>query len=510
LLQALLEAWGEHALVPVESQWHAGPRLRRQRSWRSLRRFLGGLQGNSATGLAHLVEVTGGELRRLPALAVSGLADVFVDGTEPASIVLSGLGAVSLRAEDEGVGEGSQHGLLIGARRWRCFPPGCGPPQDLDCLFCSPPVGTPFLDAVQRPGEVLLVPPGWAAQSADETRGLALRGRLRRLQVPRRWAPPPDLPLGRTSISEAPALSSFDTLPEGLDDAADRLVQHTFGGHFRQQREEFLAAEARADLAGRAAPPGQPSSLRRVWWVNLARRRDRRAQAEEALRSAGLWQIAERVEGVDGREVDLDGVDSALATAEAVAEARRPPERVVGVKLTRGALGLLVTWHRLLSRAEAELQPHECALIAEDDARYAPDFSHALARLMGELDLYDPRWEAVQVGYYPATSKSLPLTMMNGLLPKLICQPLLMFGCVGVLVRGFGVARLRRALFPVREGQQLDSAFSGHAGELRVYASAVPLAAAVPSECGDTDIQILGAGEAESSQLMPSSYEVVD
>mmetsp|Transcript_60048 Transcript_60048/g.178781 ORF Transcript_60048/g.178781 Transcript_60048/m.178781 type:complete len:362 (+) Transcript_60048:2-1087(+) len=265
--------------------------------------------------------------------------------------------------------------------------------------------------------------------------------------------------------------------------------------------------------AGLASPKRRPSPLstpcpkasmtRPTVWSSTP-------SAEEALRSAGLWQIAERVEGVDGREVDLDGVDSALATAEAVAEARRPPERVVGVKLTRGALGLLVTWHRLLSRAEAELQPHECALIAEDDARYAPDFSHALARLMGELDLYDPRWEAVQVGYYPATSKSLPLTMMNGLLPKLICQPLLMFGCVGVLVRGFGVARLRRALFPVREGQQLDSAFSGHAGELRVYASAVPLAAAVPSECGDTDIQILGAGEAESSQLMPSSYEVVD
>jgi len=286
----------------------------------------------------------------------------------------------------------------------------------------------------------------------------------------------------------------------GIGDAEAALVDLFFRGEFERKRREFLRSEATA-LATAAPPPLKRSELRCIWWINLARRPDRRSQAEAALVEAGLWALAERVEGIDGRTLDMDKVGPDVATREAVLQAACPPKHVVGMSLTRGALGLLLTWKGLLDRTMVELSAHECALIAEDDACYAPLFQEALMEVMEELDQYDPRWEAAQVGYYPNTSKLIALDPVGGApAPTKIGQPLLSFGCVGVLVRAWGATRLHDVLFPVREGQQLDTAFNEHYGHLRVYASMVPLVGAVPSEFGDTDIQILG-DEAEQRRL---------
>ena len=71
------------------------------------------------------------------------------------------------------------------------------------------------------------------------------------------------------------------------------------------------------------------SILRHVWWINLGRRHDRREEAEAALCEAGLWDLSERVEGRDGRSLDLNSIDPAIAAPEAVAQARQPPKHVV-------------------------------------------------------------------------------------------------------------------------------------------------------------------------------------
>jgi hypothetical protein len=295
---------------------------------------------------------------------------------------------------------------------------------------------------------------------------------------------------------------------EGLTAEEDAMVERCFLPEFRRRRASFLES-CEWDMVLE-----QPTKLHRVWWINLSRRPDRRCALEAILKAANLESIAERVDAVDGSTLELKA--GPVAAEDAVQQAKEV-ERVVGNKLTPGAIGLLTTWHGLLVRAESELSGHEAVLILEDDARFVPEFSEALDAVLLDLDAYDAAWQAVQLGYYPGSSKLLPV-LSGGQRLRHIVQPLLSFGCVGMLVRGAEFARrLHQVLFPVRAGQQLDSAFSQHSPELRVYASAAPLLGAVLSECGDTDIQRLamvadmastnGQGATSTSA---SAFEAVD
>lgn len=245
---------------------------------------------------------------------------------------------------------------------------------------------------------------------------------------------------------------------------------------------------------GTDRPP--PSKLHAVWWLNLARRSDRRTQHESALEAAGLNNLAERVEAVDGVQLDLDTLDQNIVSQKAIAEAKNPPSRVVGVYMTRGAIGLWLSWHAALSRiVEEDAAGGCCYLLAEDDATYSEDFRERLVALFIELDEYDPYWDAVQVGYFADEREVIQIECSNQAGKRKlqhIVQPVWACGTAGVIINGVhGAKCLLRTMFPARASQQLDTALSYRYKKMRFYMSSEPLMVAEKSTEVDTDIQIM-------------------
>jgi len=251
------------------------------------------------------------------------------------------------------------------------------------------------------------------------------------------------------------------------------------------------------DLAAEDDEPPQPRSvLRALWWFNLSRRDDRRQKHEAALKVANLWDIAERVDAVDGTNLDLDALDPSVISPKAVHEAKNPPVRVVGVHMTRGAIGLWLSWHRALCRIlEEDGDVNDCYLIAEDDAVYCKEFEAELRAVFEELDEYDPQWDAVQVGYFAdeCSVQTINYGTSHGTCElKRVVLPTWACGTAGIVVHGVrGARRLLEKLFPARPSQQLDTAFSYTYKKLRMYLSKSPLMVAEKSSEIDTDIQIM-------------------
>lgn len=288
--------------------------------------------------------------------------------------------------------------------------------------------------------------------------------------------------------------------------------------------EDWDATSARwavrlaSGLVGRL-PPDQlrrapAARLRKVLFLNLRRRADRAAAQRHALSAAGLADLAERVPAVDGRELDLLAVPEHLLTPEGCAQALHHPAFVLGRVLTPGAVGLWLTWHKVLERIVAEAAPGECFLIVEDDAEYQRGVKAGLQDVLGALDAADPLWEACAVGYIRSKSFLAPLGSacedLSGSAAaafhvrpctrdpaEVIGRLFKLCGASAILVHGaHGARSLLRALFPVGPNSQFDRKITESVrGEfptlLHLYMSNDPLVAAPLSEAGDTDIQVI-------------------
>jgi len=297
-----------------------------------------------------------------------------------------------------------------------------------------------------------------------------------------------------------------------------RTVELVMAGRFykslgpEQQRRAMKALHEAAEAAqspaadddeqpgGRKGKAAGPSRLAGVLWLNLDRRPDRAQEHEASLARAGLERLAERVPAVDGRETDLRSVSEELLTANGRHQALNSPNFVLGRVLTPGAVGLWLTWHRVLMRIAREAEPDECFLVCEDDAEYGDNFIPRLQESFKALDAFDSRWHAVAVGFIRSKTRIKPLLGdapvegMEGTLDTVIGRIGKLTGAAALAVRGSEGARaLLAALFPVDLDSQLDLKLSNvvdyYGKQLRLYCTAEPLAAAPLSEAGDSDIQ---------------------
>lgn len=289
----------------------------------------------------------------------------------------------------------------------------------------------------------------------------------------------------------------------------------------RAMKALFEAAEAAESAeqdddddrpAGRKAKARGPSFLAGVLWLNLDRRPDRAEAHEACLARAGIQRLAERVPAVNGRELDLNTVSEELLTANGRNQALNPPNFVLGRVLTPGAVGLWLTWHRVLTRIAREAEPDEVYLVCEDDAEYGENFAPRLQEAFKALDTFDPRWHGVAVGFIRSKTRIKPLLGdppregMEGMLDTVIGRIGKLTGAAALAVRGSeGAKALLGALFPVEMDSQLDLKLSNvvdyYGKSLRLYCTAEPLAAAPLSEAGDSDIQRIPEEKAAKFKL---------
>jgi len=300
-------------------------------------------------------------------------------------------------------------------------------------------------------------------------------------------------------LSESPTaravLSSefFKSLSATQQRLAKRVLHDVTQG--RQRVTEDIKVETAGTLTSQS-----PSQLVKVYYLNLDRRVDRASEQQERLRHAGLDGIAERIRAVDGKILDLDSVSERVLTADGRSQAKSPPAFVLGRVLTPGAVGLWLSWYKVLRRIAKQAAPNECFMIAEDDAEYFEDFCGRLEQTFEALDSFDPHWHGVCLGYIKSKSRVKPLLGdkpeegTSGTVEDWIGRPGKLCGASAVIVRGKdGAHAFLNALFPVGPDQQLDLKISNAAGDwrdsLHLYMAASPLAAAPLSEAGDSDIQ---------------------
>ncbi|CAE8724772.1 unnamed protein product, partial [Polarella glacialis] len=119
--------------------------------------------------------------------------------------------------------------------------------------------------------------------------------------------------------------------------------------------------------------------------------------------------------------------------------ARSPPEVVNGGHLTRGALGLILSYHTVLQRIAADPHEDHVYVVAEDDAVLHDDFSPRLRSCLAALEQVDPRWGLLHVGYY---EDDCSLKAIEGPASEFLCRPVKVYGLFGAAFRPRGARAL--------------------------------------------------------------------
>eukprot|EP00435_Cladocopium_sp_Y103_P063627 s865_g25.t1 len=115
---------------------------------------------------------------------------------------------------------------------------------------------------------------------------------------------------------------------------------------------------------------------------------------------------------------------------------------LAGVQLTRGALGLILSYHTLLTRIASDDQDH-LYLVAEDDAVFNKDFVERLQQCVSALEAEDPRWDFLHLGYYDDDCSLAPL---EGAGSRFLCRPIQVYGLFGAALKARGARKLLKDL----------------------------------------------------------------
>ena len=146
-----------------------------------------------------------------------------------------------------------------------------------------------------------------------------------------------------------------------------------------------------------------------VYYINLARRQDRRNHIEKALHECDFHRrvpLVERFEAIDGTTIDVQGMyESGQISLEALKRYNDIPleQKFYGMDLTPGALGCALShravWKKIVQRK------HKCALILEDDAEFSPIFQSEIASCMKNAP---SDWELLYLGGVDLLSSGKP------------------------------------------------------------------------------------------------------
>ena len=210
----------------------------------------------------------------------------------------------------------------------------------------------------------------------------------------------------------------------------------------------------------------------RIFYINLERRPDRRGHIERQLAAAGLADRAERVPAVDGRALDLAALPAGTVNRRGLRDLMYPGEPN-GLSLTRGALGLALTYRALWERiARGTGGQH---LVLEDDAALCEGFAGRLEELVAGLP---PRWDLVYLGYSAGAAATFEPRGDRAAVPRgqINCTH-------AYLVTASGANKLLDRCFPL--GHQIDTEMYLNFPHLEVYCAVPQLATGLESSGSD-------------------------
>lgn len=176
----------------------------------------------------------------------------------------------------------------------------------------------------------------------------------------------------------------------------------------------------------------------KVFYINLDRRPDRRKNMENIIKNLGYENITQRIQAIDGKNLDFDNMDQNIITFNGILDAQ-DKELIVGIPLTKGAIGCAMS-HRNVWEIIAYDNSIQSALILEDDINVDKNYHD---KIRSYLPYIPKDFEILFLGYSPATIK-YNNEQFNDLFIK--CDKA--YGLFGYILTKKGAQKLLK-LFPI-------------------------------------------------------------
>merc|ERR1711862_485609 len=106
---------------------------------------------------------------------------------------------------------------------------------------------------------------------------------------------------------------------------------------------------------------------------------------------------------------DLDEYPREVVVEPCIRRAAHPPPTVNGTFITRGALGLILSYHTILVQIAQDQHEDHVYVIAEDDASLNEDFVPRFRACVDAATREDAGWHLLHIGYYDDDCNLSPL-----------------------------------------------------------------------------------------------------
>lgn len=191
----------------------------------------------------------------------------------------------------------------------------------------------------------------------------------------------------------------------------------------------------------------------KILYINLARRPDRNQNAITQLKKVNLLDKAERIDAVDGKQLDIASLSSDLITDHGRTYALSN-RYIKSERLTPGAIGCALSHLRAYQKIINDKIP--VTLILEDDVTCVDDFNDKMKLYMQYIP---DDFDIVYLGYH--------FCRMGSRINKYFSRTKKVSGTFGYIVSNKGAVRLA-AIFPI--SLQIDNELGHHLDKMNAYA----------------------------------------
>lgn len=198
----------------------------------------------------------------------------------------------------------------------------------------------------------------------------------------------------------------------------------------------------------------------KIYYINLDRDYQRQVYVIEQFKNSQLLPYLERFEAIDGKDINIDTIDSSIITNNARKDILANKQRIFGVSLTFGALGCALSHKIIYEQCSKSIKPY---LIFEDDIIIDSNFDAQLEILLNECEQYQDI-DILYLGFHniPHAKKII----INDVISKpdgLVC------GTYGYVVWPKAAQKILDIIFPLNI--QIDSSLSNNRKHFNVYCS---------------------------------------
>lgn len=162
----------------------------------------------------------------------------------------------------------------------------------------------------------------------------------------------------------------------------------------------------------------------------------------------------ERIEGIDGKMLDLDKLDKTLITDRGKTYAKGENKKRWGLTLTPGAVGCALSHKKIWDQIG-----DEPIIVLEDDINISDKFQSAIEEMMG---IIPEDWELVYLG-----SHIKPKILNESVKPYFVPRGQVN-GTIGYMINKKGVEKIRQKCFPLNENQ-IDTILYSNFKKWKVY-----------------------------------------